>query len=102
MLILIKATHLGDLLRKALTVKWVAFVSLMSWLKHILKGFHGQDPMVVVGFLGCLAMFLRCFFLTFLQSLWPTSSEDRSQDLALRCQSTDRVLSSEDVSHRDW
>ena len=23
----------------------------------ILKGFHGQDPIVVVGFLGCLAMF---------------------------------------------
>ena len=30
-------------------------------------------------FSGCLAVFLRFFFLTFHQSLWPASSEDRSQ-----------------------
>ena len=37
---------------------------------YILEGFHGWDLMVVVGFLGCLAMFWRFFFLA--------SSEDRS------------------------
>ena len=45
----------------------------------ILEGFHGRDLMAVVGFLGCLAVFLRFFFLTFFQSPWLTSSEDRSQ-----------------------
>ena len=41
--------------------------------------------MVVVGFLGCLAVFLRFFFLMFCQSLWPASSEDRSQNSVLWC-----------------
>ena len=39
---------------------------------------------VVVGFSGCLAMFWRIFFLTFCQSLWPASSEDRSRNSVLR------------------
>ena len=47
----------------------------------ILEGFHGQDLMVVVGFPGYLAMFLRFFSLTFCQSLWPAFSEDRSQNI---------------------
>ena len=49
----------------------------------ILEGFHGQGPMVVVGFLGCVAVFLRFSFLTFCQSLWLASSEDRSQNSVL-------------------
>ena len=45
------------------------------------KGFHGRDLMVVVGFLGSLALFWRLFFLKFHQSLWPASSEDWSSTL---------------------
>ena len=51
--------------------------------------------MVVVCFLGSLAMFCRLFFLTFHQSLWPASSEDSTL-------SSEDVLSSEDAGHRDW
>ena len=46
------------------------------WLIQI----PSKIPIVVVGFPGCLAVFLRFFFLTFHQSLWPASSEDRSQN----------------------
>ena len=45
-----------------------------------------ENHLVVVGFLGSLAMFWL-FFLTFGQSLWPASSENRRQNSVLwRCQ----------------
>ena len=56
--------------------------------KCILEGFHSWDPMVVVGFPGCLATFLRFFFLMFHQSLWLASSEDRNQNSVLTRQET--------------
>ena len=53
------------------------FQSSGNKTKYILK-------MIVVGFPGCLAVFLRFFFLTFHHSLWLASSEDRSQHSASR------------------
>ena len=55
--------------------------------------------MVVVGFSGSLATFWKLFFLTFHQSLWPASSEDRSSTAP---EHRKLLLSSEDDGHRDW
>ena len=56
----------------------------LFWHSYFASLFSGHKQqlivLVVVGFLGSLAVFWSLFFLTFRQSLWLASSEDRSQN----------------------
>ena len=56
---------------KPVLLLWRGQLPLVLWQRN-------RAFLVVVGFSGSLAVFWRLFSLTFRQSLWPASSEDRT------------------------